>query len=65
MQRNLIQTKVYYKLFYSVWKETSHKALKVAAAKRSFPSVYIFDTTYFDEFFLFQMITWVIDIAFI
>ena len=29
----LIQTKVYYKLFYSISKEASHKPLKVAAAK--------------------------------
>ena len=37
MQR-LVQTKVYYKLCYSVWKETSHKLLKVAAAcKNVFP----------------------------
>ena len=31
--RRLVQTKVYYKLRYFVWKETSHKPLKVAAAK--------------------------------
>ena len=41
MQIRLIQTKVYYTLFHSVWKETSHKPLKVAAAKEVFPkSVY-------------------------
>ena len=50
-------TKVYYKLFYSVCKETSHKPLKVAAAKESFSSVYIIDTSSFDESFLFHVIT--------
>ena len=43
------QTKNYYKLFYSVRKETSHKPSKVAATKKSFSSVYIIDTTCFDE----------------
>ena len=57
MQKRLIQTKVSYKLFYSLWKETSHKPLKVAAAKKSFQSVYIIDTTCFDECFLFYMVT--------
>ena len=56
-QRRLIQTKVYYKLFYTIWKETSHKPLKVGAAKKSFPSVYIIDKTCFDECFLFHVIT--------
>ena len=57
MRRRLIQIKAYYKLFYSIWKETSHKPLKVAAAKKYFPSVYITDTTCFNECFLFHMIT--------
>ena len=57
MQGRLTETKVYYKLFYSVPKETSHKLLKVAAAKKYFPSVYITDTTCFDECFLFDAIT--------
>ena len=57
IQRRLVQIKVYYKLCYSVWKETSHKPLKVAAATESFPNVYIIDTTFFDECFLFHMIT--------
>ena len=57
MQKRLIQTKVYYKLSYSVWKETSHKPLKVAAAKKYFPNVYIIDTTFFDKCFLFYVIT--------
>ena len=55
--RRLIQSKVYYKLFYFVSKEASHKPLKVAAAKKSFPSVFIIDTTYFDECFLFHVTT--------
>ena len=53
MQRRLIQIKAYYRLSYSVWQETSYKHLKVAAAKNSFRSVYIIDTTSFDECFLF------------
>ena len=39
-----MQTKVYHKLFYSIW-------------KKHFPSVYIIDTTCFDECFLFHVIT--------
>ena len=57
IQRGLIQIKVYYKNFYSVSKEASHKPLKVAAAKKYFPSVFIIDTTCFDECFLFYVIT--------
>ena len=57
MQRRLMQTKVSYKLFYSVSNEASHKPLKVAAAKMSFPSVFIIDTIRFDESFLFNVIT--------
>ena len=37
--------------------ETSHKPLKVEAAKNSFPGVYIIDTTCFDECFLFHVMT--------
>ena len=55
-QTRPIQTKVYYKNFYSVWKETSHKPLIVAAAKKSFPSMYIIDKTCFDLCFLFHVI---------
>ena len=60
MQRRLIITKVYYKPFYSFWKRMPHKPLKVAAAKKSFSSVYIImeslihdiiDTTCFEECF--------------
>ena len=57
MQRVLAQTKVYYELCYSLWKETFHKPLKVATATKSFPSVYIIDTTCFNECFLFHVIT--------
>ena len=57
MQGRLRQTKVYHRLFCSVSKEASHNALKVAAAKKSFPSVFIIDTTCFDEYFLFYVIT--------
>ena len=55
-QKRLIQTKVYYKFFYSVWKETSHKPLKTTAAKKSFPSMYIIDKISFDLCFLFHVI---------
>ena len=56
-QRRLIQTKAYYKLFYSIWKEAFHKPLKLRAAKKSVPSVYIIDKTCFDECFFFHIIT--------
>ena len=56
-QIRLIQIKVYYKLFYSVWKETSHKPLKVTTAKITFPNMYIIDRTCFDLCFLFHVIT--------
>ena len=57
MQRRLRQTKVYYELFYWVSKEVSQKLLKVAAAKKFFPSLFIIDRTSFDECFLFYVIT--------
>ena len=53
----LMQTKVYFKLFYSVWKQTSQKPLKVAAATTSFSGVCIIVKTCFDECFLFHIIT--------
>ena len=56
-QIRLMQIKVYYKLFYSVWKETSHKPLKVTTAKITFPNMYIIDRTCFDLCFLFHVIT--------
>ena len=57
IERRLIQTKVHYKLCYSVSKEASQKPLKAAAAKKSFPNVFIIDTTCFHECFLFYVIT--------
>ena len=57
MQRRIMQTKIYHKSFYSVIKETLLNPLKVAAAKKYFPSVYISDTTCFNEYFLFHVIT--------
>ena len=66
MQRRLVITKVYYKPFYSVWKRMPHKSLKVAAAKKSFSSVYIImeslihviiDTTGFEECLFFLVIS--------
>ena len=53
MQRRLTQTKLCHKLFYFVWKETSHKPLKAEALQ----SVHIIDTNCFDECLLFHVIT--------
>ena len=60
MQKRLKQTKLwqafsYFILYYI--KETTHKSLKVAAAKSLFCSVYIIGTTCFDECFSFYVIT--------
>ena len=55
-QRRLVQTKVYYKHFYSVWKDSFQKLLKVEPAEKFLPSVYIIDTTCFDECFLLRVI---------
>ena len=57
IQKRLEQTKVYHAFSYFVWKETTHKPLKVAAAKILFSSVYVIATTCFDECFLFYVIT--------
>ena len=51
MQRKLKQAKVYHSLFHFVWKETTHKPLKVAAPKTLFSSVYIIDKTCLNECF--------------
>ena len=51
MQRRLIQNKAYYKIYYSFI------PLKVAAAKKLFPIVCTNDTTCFDEYVLFRVIT--------
>ena len=42
---------------YSISKEASQKPLKVAAGKKSFPSVFMIDTTCFDECFSFHLMT--------
>ena len=58
MQGRLMQTKVDTTSFpHSVSKEVSPKPLKVAAAKKYFRSVFIIDTTCFDECFSFHVIT--------
>ena len=56
LQKRLVQTKLYYKLFYYVWKEMSHKPSKVAGAKNFFASVYVIGTACFDECILFHVI---------
>ena len=55
MQRKLTKTKVYYRLFTPSEKETSRKPLKVKAAKKVWISS--LDTTFFNQFFLFHVIT--------
>ena len=57
MQKRLEQTKVYHTFSYFVWKETSHKPLKVAAAITIFSGVYVICTIFFDECFLSYVIT--------
>ena len=52
-----MQTKVYYKLSLFSLKRSVSQTLKVAAAKKSFLSVFIIDTTCFDELFSFHVIT--------
>ena len=57
MQKRLEQTKVYHAFSYFVWKETCHQPLKVVAAITLFSGVYVIGTTFFDECFLFYVIT--------
>ena len=57
MQKRLKQTNVCHAFSYFVWKETTHKPLKVAVAKSLFSSVYVIGTTCFDECFSFDVIT--------
>ena len=57
MQKRLEQTKVYHSFSHFVWKETTHKPLKVAATKTLFSSVYFIGTNSFDESFLLCLIT--------
>ena len=42
MEKWLEQTKVYHSFSYLVWKETTHKPLKVAAVKTLFSNVYVY-----------------------
>lgn len=56
MQRRLVQTKVATRFFYSVWKEATHKPLKINAAKNPFSSLFFIDTIRFDECFVFYVI---------
>ena len=51
MQERLKQTEVYKTFSYFVWKETTHKALIVAAAETLFSYVCVIGTTCFDECF--------------
>ena len=48
---------VYYKFFYTVWKEMAHKPSKLLTTKYFFSSVYFIVTTCFDKCFLFHVIT--------
>ena len=57
LERILIQTKVYFKFFYFVWKETAHEPSKVATGKNSFPTVYVNGTIFFNKCFLFHVIS--------
>ena len=54
-KRRLIQTKIYYKLFYCLKRNIS-KSFKSDSCKKSFPSMYIIDKTCFDLCFLFHVI---------
>ena len=51
MQKRLEQTETYHVFSHFVWKETTHKPLKVAAAKTLFSSAYVITATCFDECF--------------
>ena len=57
MQKKTQQTKVCHVFSYFVWKETTHKPLKVAAANILFSIVYVIGTTCFDEWYAFSVIT--------
>ena len=57
MQKRLKQTIVCHAFSYFVWNKTTHKPLKVAAAKSLFSSVYIIGTNCFNECFSFYVIT--------
>ena len=60
MQKRLKQTKVCHAFSYFIWKETTHKPLKVAAAIILFilfSSVYVIGTACFGQCFSFSVIT--------
>ena len=58
MQRRQIKTKICFKYFYSIKKETTHKHSNVASAKNYFFKVQAIGTTLFAErFFFFNLIT--------
>ena len=57
IERRLKKTKVYYTLYYPVWKETKRKPLKRAAPKDLFSTVYFTDATCFHKCFLYHVIT--------
>ena len=57
MQKRLELTKVYHAFSCFIWKETTHKPLKVAAIKILFSSVYVIGTTCFDKCFIFYVIS--------
>ena len=57
MQRRLKHTKLYHAFFYFIWKERTHKPLKMAAEKSFFSSVYVIGAACFSECSLFYMIT--------
>ena len=58
MQKRFKQTKICHAFSYFVWKEKTHKPLKVQpAANILFSSVYVIGTACFDECFSFSVIT--------
>ena len=56
MQRKLLQKSIV-QVFYFLRIETTHNLSKVAAAKKVLSTVYVIDTTCFNECFLFHVIT--------
>ena len=56
MQKRLKQIKVYHAFSHFVWKDTTHKPLKLPAARTLFFSVYVIATNCFSQCFLFCVI---------
>ena len=56
IQKRLEQTNVCHAFFHFVWKETTHKPLKVTAARTLFSGMYDIATTCFNECFLLYVI---------